>query len=67
MPVASSRTTGGDPVEGVDPGGTRPTRAGTHKDAKITQTVESGERNTRTSSDVAPANASDPRRGKPDA
>ena len=28
MPDASTRTTGNDPVEGIDPGGTRPTKPG---------------------------------------
>ena len=28
VPDASTRTTGNDPVEGIDPGGTRPTKPG---------------------------------------
>ncbi len=50
MPNESTRTTGGDAVEGVDPGGTRPTRPGNPdksgtkpkpKDAKVEKTVRS--------------------------
>ena len=50
---ASSRTTGNDAIEGVDPGGTRSTKPGnpdksapSPKGQKIDQTVESGDRNT---------------------
>jgi hypothetical protein len=49
----SSRTTGNDGIEGVDPGGTRSTKpgnpdkgSGSAKGSKIEQTVESGDRNT---------------------
>ena len=49
---ASSRTTGDDPIEGVDPGGTHSTKpgnpdksTGSSKGTKIGQTVESGDRN----------------------
>jgi hypothetical protein len=49
---SSSRTTGGDPIEGVDPGGTRSTKPGQpdksapkKPDAKVEQSVESGDRN----------------------
>ncbi len=49
---ASSRTTGNDSVEGVDPGGTHSTKPGnpdkgapSSKGAKIGQRVESGDRN----------------------
>lgn len=52
MAEPSSRVTGNDPVEGVDPGGTRPTRPGKMgPDGKpvLEQTVESGDRNTRES------------------
>ncbi len=50
MTDKSTRTTGGDAVEGVDPGGTRPTRPGNPdksgatgepKEAKVEQTVRS--------------------------
>jgi hypothetical protein len=48
----SSRTTGNDSVEGVDPGGTRSTKPGnpdksgrSEKGSKLDQTVESGDRN----------------------
>ena len=50
---SSSRTTGNDAIEGVDPGGTHSTKpgnpdksSGASKGAKIEQTVESGDRNT---------------------
>ena len=55
MSHESTRTTGNDPAEGVDPGGTRPTKPGnpdktSTKDesgsAKVEQNVESGDRNT---------------------
>ena len=56
MSVDSSRTTGGDPIEGVDPGGTRPKPAETGKTAPGKPTsappVTSGDRNRRTSSDL---------------
>ena len=49
---ASSRTAGGDPVEGVDPGGTHSTKPGqadktAPKEAnkKVEQSVQSGDRN----------------------
>jgi hypothetical protein len=49
---SSSRTTGNDGIEGVDPGGTRSTkpgnpdkRADAPKGAKLDQNVESGDRN----------------------
>ena len=48
MPNASSRTTGNDPVEGLDPGGTRSTRPGKRKDGApptVEQTVQSGDEN----------------------
>ncbi len=38
----TTRKTGDEPAEGVDPGGTRPTRAG----RTATPHVESGDRNT---------------------
>ena len=48
----SSRTAGGDPIEGVDPGGTRSTKPGQRdksaakdQDAKTEHTVTSGDRN----------------------
>ncbi len=48
----STTTTGGDPIEGADPGGTRSTKPGQRdknapkaEDAKIQQTVTSGDRN----------------------
>ena len=44
----SKRTTGGDPVEGADPGGThstRPGHAGADGAPKTKQTVESGDQN----------------------
>jgi hypothetical protein len=50
---SSSRTTGNDAIEGVDPGGTHSTKPGdpdksspSAKEPKIEQTVESGDRNT---------------------
>jgi len=55
MAHPSTRTTGDDPVEGVDPGGTRPTRPGNPDktstkeqtgSAEVEQNVESGDRNT---------------------
>jgi hypothetical protein len=51
---SSSRTTGNDPIEGIDPGGTRPTRPGNpdkttgsseKKKPAVEQHVESGDRN----------------------
>ena len=53
MTHASNRTTGNDPIEGVDPGGTRPTKPGNpdkQGPAKPTnvsqeQTVVSGNQN----------------------
>ena len=53
MTEPSTRTTGNDPIEGVDPGGTRPTRPGNpdkqgpEKPANVSkeQTVVSGDRN----------------------
>ncbi len=47
MAEQSSRTTGNDPVEGLDPGGTRSTRPG-KRDAtgpKTEQRVQSGDEN----------------------
>lgn len=56
MTGSSSKTTGGDPVSGVDPGGTRPTKPGNPDKAapvspepKTEQTVVSGDRNSRPS------------------
>jgi hypothetical protein len=53
----STQTTGGDPIEGVDPGGTRSTHPGQRDKtapkragAKVEQTVTSADRNTRTES-----------------
>jgi hypothetical protein len=50
---SSTRTTGNDPVEGADPGGTRSTKPGDpdksrprQKNPKATQSVVSGDRNT---------------------
>ncbi|WP_428487458.1 hypothetical protein [Rhodopila sp.] len=50
----SSKTSGNDPVEGVDPGGTRSTHPGQRDktapktgDAAVEQTVKSGDRNPR--------------------
>ncbi len=53
MAEPSTRTTGNDPLEGVDPGGTRPTRpgnpdkSGPAKPAEVSkeQTVVSGDQN----------------------
>ena len=48
MPDSSSRTTGNDPVEGLDPGGTRSTRPGKRKDGApptVEQKVQSGDEN----------------------
>jgi hypothetical protein len=49
---SSSRTTGNDPIEGIDPGGTHSTKPGQADksapkaaDPKVTQTVQSGDRN----------------------
>ena len=54
MTESSSKTTGGDPVSGVDPGGTRSTKPGnldkgapTSESTKVEQTVVSGDRNDR--------------------
>ncbi len=53
MTDSSSKTTGGDPVSGADPGGTRSTKPGNpDKHApttpqKVGQTVASGDRNDR--------------------
>ncbi len=65
MAGKSTRTTGNDPVEGLDPGGTRPTRPGNRdktpdgkggeSDPVVTQNVRSGDRNAGTSSEVTPA------------
>ena len=47
----AKRTTGGDPIEGADPGGTRstkpgnPDKSGPAKPEKVQQTVVSGDRN----------------------
>ncbi len=56
MADSSSKTTGGDPVSGVDPGGTRSTKPGNPdktaakpEGAKSEQAVVSGDRNTRPS------------------
>ena len=46
--MRSTRTTGNDPVEGLDPGGTRSTRPGRRDkqaDKQVTHTVTSGDRN----------------------
>jgi hypothetical protein len=55
----SSRTTGNDAIEGVDPGGTHSTKPGnpdkgtaSPKGAKVEQTVESGDRNTNPDADA---------------
>lgn len=47
MAEQSSRTTGNDPVEGLDPGGTRSTRPGKRNEGtpKVEQTVQSGDEN----------------------
>ena len=48
MADQSTRTTGNDPVEGLDPGGTRSTRPGKRKDGtapKVEQAVRSGDEN----------------------
>ena len=52
----SPHTTGNDPLDGVDPGGTRSTKPGNPdkgapaaQPAKVEQTVVSGDRNTRPS------------------
>jgi hypothetical protein len=63
---SSSRTTGNDPVEGLDPGGTRPTRPGnpdktgngSGENATVEQHVESGDRNGKHKS--TPFGATDP-------
>jgi hypothetical protein len=56
MAHSSTRTTGDDPAEGVDPGGTRPTKPGNPDktgpkgesgSTAVEQNVESGDRNTR--------------------
>ncbi len=54
MTGSSSKTTGGDPVSGVDPGGTRSTKPGNpdkaapaSKEPTVEQDVVSGDRNTR--------------------
>jgi hypothetical protein len=53
MTNTSTRTTGGDPVKGADPGGTRPTQKGEH--VATEHKVQSGDRNTQTSSTITPA------------
>lgn len=53
MGTPSDRTTGNDPVEGIDPGGTRPTRPGNPDKSgparaeapRAEQTVVSGDQN----------------------
>ncbi len=48
MADQSTRTTGNDPVEGLDPGGTRSTRPGKRNDRTaptVEQTVQSGDEN----------------------
>ncbi len=54
MTGSSSKTTGGDPAAGADPGGTRSTKPGNpdkgasaSEPAKVEQTVTSGDRNSR--------------------
>jgi hypothetical protein len=54
---SSSRTAGGDPIEGADPGGTRSTKPGQRdktapkaSDPKTEQTVQTGDRNETTES-----------------
>jgi hypothetical protein len=49
---SSSRTAGGDPVEGADPGGTRSTKVGQpdktapkKPEPKVEQSVQTGDRN----------------------
>jgi hypothetical protein len=53
----STRTTGNDPAEGVDPGGTHSTRPGKREGdvRQVDHPVVGGDRNTRDSSKVAPA------------
>jgi hypothetical protein len=53
----STRTTGNDPAEGVDPGGTHSTQPGKRggDGTRVDHPVDSGDRNTRESSEVAPA------------
>ncbi len=53
MTQPSTRTTGNDPLEGIDPGGTRPTKPGNPdksgaakpKDVGAEQTIVSGDQN----------------------
>ncbi len=48
MADQSSRTTGSDPVEGLDPGGTRSTRPGKRREGApptVEQNVQSGDGN----------------------
>lgn len=54
MADSSSKTTGGDPVSGVDPGGARSTKPGNpdkaapqSKEPRLEQEVVSGDRNSR--------------------
>ncbi|MBV8578783.1 MAG: hypothetical protein JOZ58_27580 [Acetobacteraceae bacterium] len=53
MEHKSTRKTGNEPVEGADPGGTRPTKpgqtssSGTQSETWTEHKVESGDRNTR--------------------
>ncbi len=60
--TATKRTTGNDPIEGVDPGGTRSTKPGNpdQKGGAAPERVEerrvSGDRNEGAQSTVAPAN-----------
>ncbi len=56
MTEKSTRTTGNEPVEAIDPGGSRP---GPGKKT-VEQKVESGDRNAKTSSTIADANEPKP-------
>lgn len=64
--TGSTRGTGNDPLDGVDPGGTRPTSAARRgkKPVEIEEKVQSGDRNTLNDSQGTPAD-SDPARNEP--
>jgi hypothetical protein len=55
MATKSTRNTGNEPAEGLDPGGTRSTRNHAPDAASIGHEVESGDRNPRRNSKVTPA------------
>jgi hypothetical protein len=50
--MASTKKTGNESVQGIDPGGTHPTRG--KGEAEVDHTVESGDRNTRPDPETKP-------------